>query len=107
MNTSKKESGGARQPDKTVRQVQMNLPAAATAVSLEAFCENIIFRNEENGYTVALFSIKQPSAGDTATTKPVHSAAAPIIREFTAVGSMPFLEAGDYAGLSGKWVVHN
>ena len=107
VNTSKKESGGRELPDKTARQVRMDLPAAAASVSLEAFCENIIFRNEENGYTVALFSRKQPSAGEAAITKTDHSAAAPMIREFTAVGSMPFLEAGDYAGLSGKWVVHN
>ena len=73
----------------------MDLPAAAVAVSMEALCENIIFRNEENGYTVALFSRKNQSAGD----KPNPS--------FTAVGNMPFLEAGDYAGLSGKWVVHS
>lgn len=107
MNNAAKEPGGAKQPDKTVRQVQMNMPVPAVAVSLEAFCENIIFRNEENGYTVALFSRKMPAAGDSAVVKPAHSAGAPAIREFTAVGNMPFLEAGDYAGLSGKWVVHN
>ena len=87
VNSKKSESAG--------RQVQMNLPAQAAAVSLEALCENIIFRNEENGYTVALFTRKNQSAGDKSNAS------------FTAVGNMPFLEAGDYAGLSGKWVVHS
>jgi exodeoxyribonuclease V alpha subunit len=115
------EPGRAKQTDPAFRQAQMDLPAestsstaftslstsssstAAATVSLEAFCENIIFRNEENGYTVALFSKKQPGSGDTG------AAGSPGTRtplEFTAVGSMPFLEAGDYASLAGKWVVH-
>ena len=77
------------------RQVQMNMPVKAAAENLEALCENIVFRNEENGYTVALFSRKNQTDGAKADDT------------FTAVGNMPFLEAGDYAGLSGKWVVHS
>ena len=116
------EPGKAKQTDRAFLQAQMDLPAESTSssatVSLEAFCENIIFRNEENGYTVALFSRKQLGSSDTpaAGTPIARSSAAgtPIARssaagtplEFTAVGSMPFLEAGDYASLAGKWVVH-
>jgi len=124
---------GRFRTDKSGRQVQMNLPDQShlsnrnAAVSLEAFCENIVFRNEENGYTVALFSKRQlnsakntgaeQAATQAATlaatpaadpgTKQGAAGAAPELREFTAVGNMPFLEAGDFAVLSGKWVVHS
>ena len=55
----------------------------------DAVCEAILFKNEENGYTVAIFS-------DTSSNT-----------SFTATGIMPFLECGDRISLYGKWTVHN
>jgi len=110
-----------KKPDSTGRQVQMSMPVQGASVSLEALCENVVFRNEENGYTVAVFSKKYVPQGEPsdkvndrgASGASAHSDANrnhDIISEFTsftAVGNMPFLEPGDYAGLSGKWVIHN
>jgi len=93
------EPGRPRHSDNTGRQVHMNLPSASASasasVNLEALCENVVFRNEENGYTVALFSRKNIPGADKTNDS------------FTAVGNMPFLESGDFAVLSGKWVLHN
>lgn len=117
LGYSASDKGRDKQTDRVFRQVEFDLPEepassyafasksfAAPAfpgatVSLEAFCENIIFRNEENGYTVALFSRKQLGAGAASNNERI-----PL--EFTAVGNMAFLEAGDYASLAGRWVVH-
>ena len=95
MDKAAGEPGRSKQSGSTGRQVQMNLPSASASVNLEALCENVVFRNEENGYTVALFSRRNISGTDKANDS------------FTAVGNMPFLESGDYAVLSGKWVVHS
>ena len=55
----------------------------------DAVCEAILFKNEENGYTVAIFS-------DTSSNS-----------SFTATGIMPLLECGDRISLYGKWTVHS
>lgn len=100
-----------KKTDARDRQVQMNMPVQGASVSLEAFCENIVFRNEENGYTVALFSKKSQPASEAAESSnramiPQKPKESPEYVSFTAVGNMPFLEPGDYAGLAGKWVIH-
>ncbi len=48
---------------------------------------DIIFRNEDNGYTVLSF-------------KPENE------RTFTAVGVIPFADEGDYLSLNGEWAEH-
>jgi len=94
------------------RPKQMELPVSGSSVELEAVCTDVIFRNEENGYTVAVFLksstladiSEQPDHERLASDKPSDSYM--TARSFTAVGYMPFLEVGDYAGLSGIWVNH-
>ena len=49
--------------------------------------KEIIFRNEENGYTVL-------------TVKPEHG------ESFTAVGIIPFAAEGDYVEMTGEWTQH-
>lgn len=116
-----KETSGPKGPvngEYRGQQVQMNLPAQTGPASLEALCENIIFRNEENGYTVAVFSPSGHSpaevlkdAGNEALpagrTSGYQAASNDQKAAFTAVGNMPFLEPGDFALLSGKWAVHS
>ena len=49
--------------------------------------KEIIFRNEENGYTIL-------------TVKPEHG------ESFTAVGIIPFAAEGDYVEMTGEWTQH-
>ena len=83
------------------QQIPMNL--TEPPASFQAICESIIFRNEENGYTVASFSRADTNSDDEgsgpADRKPAET--------FTGVGSMPFLEAGDFLLLNGKWTTHS
>lgn len=86
------------------QQIPMNL--TEPPASFQAICESIIFRNEENGYTVASFS-----RADTDVADSDNEGAGPADRKpaetFTGVGSMPFLEAGDFLLLNGKWTTHS
>jgi len=54
---------------------------------LEGIVEDIVFRNEDNGWTV--LSLK-PEKG----------------REFTVVGIMPFVNTGEYLEVEGEWTEH-
>jgi len=86
------------------QQIPMNL--AEPSASFQAICENIIFRNEENGYTVAVFSRLDPDAEETEKEAAVSGVKKPS-ESFTGVGSMPFLEVGDFLLLTGKWATHS
>ena len=55
--------------------------------AFEGLVEDIVFRNEENGWTV--MSLK-PDKGQA----------------FTVVGVLPFLNAGEHAYIEGEWVEH-
>lgn len=65
---------------------------------MRAICETILFRNEENGYTVALLrkNLEASSSDKIAPTEQV----------FTGVGEMPFLDVGDHVLLKGAWNTH-
>ena len=52
----------------------------------EGIIEEIRFRNEENGWTVAMLRYGK--------------------KRIAAVGVMPFLAAGEHVALSGEWVEH-
>lgn len=54
---------------------------------IEGIVEDIVFRNEENGYTVAHFKEKEK----------IH----------TIVGTMPYIMNGQNLRLSGEWVIHS
>lgn len=56
---------------------------------LEAVCEAVIFRNDGNGYTVADFKSREGRGSS-----------------FTAVGTMPFIDAGETVVLFGRWIEH-
>lgn len=83
------------------QQIPMNL--TEPPASFQAICESIIFRNEENGYTVASFSRADTNSEDEGSGPAVEKPA----ETFTGVGSMPFLEAGDFLLLNGKWTTHS
>ena len=53
---------------------------------LEGYVEKIVFRNEENGYTV--FSLAKDA------------------QEITCVGSFPFISEGEYLSLTGQYTSH-
>jgi exodeoxyribonuclease V alpha subunit len=95
------------------RPDQMAVPVPGTAVKIEASCQDIIYRNEDNGYAVAVFLYTPGSPGDSDVQTGGYSSVirqdkrAAESRSFTATGSMPFLEPGDFARLSGTWVLHN
>ena len=86
------------------QQIPMNL--TEPSASFQAVCESIIFRNEENGYTVASFSRLDPDAEETGGDTAAASVKKPSVT-FTGVGSMPFLEVGDFLLLTGKWTTHS
>ena len=86
------------------QQIPMNL--TEPSASFQAICESIIFRNEENGYTVASFSRMDTEAEVTEGGAVATEAKKPS-ETFTGVGSMPFLEVGDYLLLAGKWTTHS
>ena len=89
------------------------VPVPGAAVKMEAFCQDIIYRNEDNGYAVAVFEYKPVTPNESITPSDGiapdlrHDTRSVKSRSFTATGSMPFLESGDFALLSGTWVLHN
>ncbi len=64
--------------------------AEADGTRIVAVCDEIIFRNEVNGYTVAEFDARSGRSGS-----------------FTGVGIMPFLDSGETVVLWGKWTDHS
>lgn len=73
MNLSEKENRNRKEEDQRV----------------VAICEEIVFRNDTNGYTVAEFKTRGNRNG-----------------RFTGVGAMPFISAGETVDLFGKWTDH-
>ena len=59
-------------------------------VQITGIIQEIIFRNEENGYTVCTLSEQQPTSGETTTL----------------IGTMPFLNPGESAVFTGQWTDH-
>ena len=78
----------------------------------EAVCDSVVFRNDDNGYTVAQFAIDMHSEGNSSqltegelnTAKKKEGDSSKIL--ITAVGFFPYVEEGDRVSLSGTWTTH-
>ena len=53
---------------------------------LDGFVDGIVYKNEENGYTVAKINIKTQIV--------------------VAVGNFPYIKEGEHLKLTGNWIVH-
>ena len=71
---------------------------------ITALCEEILFRNEENGYTVASFRPIGDSGAELSGKKPGSKSFTTVA--FTAVGELPFLSEGEEVVLRGEWKQH-
>lgn len=71
------------------RQEKFLPNASGNLILRQVVCETIIFRNEQTGYTVAVFSQIEMEGV-----------------EFTATGSLPPLDLGDVFELEGSWIEH-
>jgi exodeoxyribonuclease V alpha subunit len=76
-------------------------------IELSGTVGNIVYRNEENGYTVLKINTVQANAvgemGKSGTSKGIDAASGASV---TVVGSLPFVNPGEMITVRGLWVMH-